>query len=121
MESRKVRSNKGKKRGPYKPRKSQSVVGTITKTATKCVKAMVNGTLSFTKTGNPFLKTKAGNRYSCKAELKRKGLNASKKSSNGKPSTPPSKYLKGHVRNGYYVKVIRKPASSGHMKVWRKL
>ena len=126
MGERKTRSNKGKSRGPYKVRKQRTLVGSVTKTATKCVKALMNGALQFTKTGNPFLKTASGNRYSCKAELKRKGLNAKKSSSskkvyNQKPSIAPSKLKKGNVRNGYFVKVIKKPASSGHMKVWRKL
>lgn len=109
MSDRKIRSNKGKKRGSYKSR-------TIVESATKCVTAFIKKTLSFTKTGTPFIKTKSGNRYSCKAELKRKGLQT-----NTKPLTPPSKYKKGTVRQGYVVKVIKKPASSGHMKVWRKL
>jgi hypothetical protein len=111
MGERKIRSNKGKSRGPYKPRQTDAI--------TKCVKALETGLLLYTKTGTPYLKTKAGNRYSCKAELKRKGL--SQRKTGDKPTNAASKYKKGTVRNGYYVKVVKKPGSSGHMKVWRKL
>ena len=114
-EGRKTRSNKGKTRGPYKTR---SVVGA----ATRCVKALLDGSMLFTKSGTPFLKTAAGNRYSCKAELKRKGMNKKPKSAGGKPTTPASKYKKGTVRNGYVVKTMKKPrGTTGRIKVWRKL
>jgi len=120
MGERKVRSNKGKSRGPYTSRLlPASVVGS----ATKCVTAFINNTLLFTKSYNPFLKTKAGNRYSCTSELKRKKLNTKKKNQKAtdkKPSIAPSMLKKGNVRNGYYVKVIKKPTTAGYMKVWRK-
>jgi len=109
MTDRKTRSNKGKTRPP---------TGVIT----KCVAAFINKTLKLTKTGTPFLKTKAGNRYSCKSELKKKGMTNYKKPVAGqKPTVRPSQFKKGTVRNGFVVKMVKVPTGAGYRKAWRKL
>ena len=121
MVDRKPRSNKGKKRGPYKARGGPSKPRTTNGVITKCISAFINKTLKLTKTGTPFLKTKAGNRYSCKSQLKKKGMSMSnyKKPSVQKPTTPPYKFKKGTVRNGYQVKYVT--TALGRKKVWRKI
>ena len=122
MVDRKTRSNKGKKRGPYKPRSGPSKPRAPTGVITKCVSAFINKTLKLTKTGTPFLKTKAGNRYSCKSQLRKKGISMSnykKTASVQKPTTPPYKFKKGTVRNGYQVKYVT--TALGRKKAWRKI
>lgn len=116
MTQRKVRSNKGMKRGSYK------TSGVIT----KCVAAFLDKTLKLTKTNTPYLNTKTGNRYSCKSQLEKKKMSISNyKISTSrvgqKPSERPSQFKKGTIRNGYVVKMVRVPASSGYRKAWRKI
>jgi len=74
-----------------------------------------------TKTGTHFLKTKAGNRYSCKSELKKKSMsmNNYKKHVVQKPTTPAYTFKKGTVRNGYQVKYVE--TVLGRKKAWRKI
>jgi len=112
MPDRKVRSNKGKTRGPYKARSGPAKPGKHSKVLTKCVIAFRQKTLSFSKYGSPYLKTKAGNRYSCKSQLKKKGLAKP-------PSVHPSQFKKGTIRNGYVIKYVS--TVLGKKKVWRKI
>ena len=105
--ARKVRSNKGKPRQPYAPRKSPS----------KCVRAFLAGNLLKSKLGNPYLLTQKKNRYSCKKQLNKKGMNYS--TVKLKPTNKPSQFPKGTVRNGWVIKVIKKGA--GTTKVWRRV
>lgn len=105
--ARKVRSNKGETRKPYTQRKLPS----------KCVTAFLAGSLLKSKLGNPYLLTKKKNRYSCKKQLNKKGLNYS--TVKPKPTNKPSQFPKGTVRNGWIVKMIKK--GSGATKQWRRV
>ena len=113
MPERKVRSNKGVKRGPR-----------VTKTPTKCTNSFKDGTLKLTRFGKPYLLTKAGNRYSCANEFTRKSIsmaNYKKPTVHEKPKAKPSQFPKGTVRNGFVVKMVKVPTGAGYRKAWRKV
>ena len=98
---------------------------------TKCMAAYLNKLLKFTKTGSPYLDTATGKRYSCKKELEKKGktMNNYKNTLNNnkntkiiqKPTNRPSQFIKGTVRNGYIVTMVKVPGGSGKRKAWRKI
>ena len=123
MSERKIRSNKGKKRGPYRPRLGPSKPRLTSDVKTKCVSAFINKTLKLTKTGTPYLNTKAGNRYSCKTQLEKKSMYMFnyKKPAGQKPNVRPSQFKKGTIRNGFIVQMVKVPASTGYRKAWRKI
>lgn len=93
---------------------------------TKCVFAYHNKTLKLTRTGNPYLMTRAGNRYSCRNELNRKNMSLTnyiqpmKHHVWKKPTVPASKFSKGAVLSGYKVTMVRVPGGAGYRKAWRK-